>query len=157
MVNQYLGPIARIKTQSVDDTWDQLFDFFCMNFYIINKNAANKLLEKAYPIDLQIDGFLSKYSKEFKMYALKNPIASLDSYYSNNKNSTIQHTPVKTNGNQNETYDATVFITTVTILSIIILGLIIGINKYCFILKKIGISSSFYIYDYRNNYYCNAK
>ena len=62
------------NTKFINNDIVKIYKFYQMHAYIINKNGANKLLKKAYPIKKQIDSWLSDLASEnyINIYGINN-------------------------------------------------------------------------------------
>jgi GR25 family glycosyltransferase involved in LPS biosynthesis len=62
------------ETKLINDNVSKIYKFYQMHAYIINKNGANKLLKKAYPIKKQIDSWLSDLASDnyINIYGVNN-------------------------------------------------------------------------------------
>lgn len=66
-----LGTIRKFKVSKMDNCFEKVYSFWGTQGYLINKRGAQKLLQKAFPISQQIDGYMSELATlgELKVYA----------------------------------------------------------------------------------------
>ena len=86
----FLGALI-LKGTPVNDVVSKINNFYCMHAYIIRKKCIPFLLQHAFPLEKQIDSWLSDLANENKinMYAIIK-----DNYWK--QNTEISHTDIQT-------------------------------------------------------------
>lgn len=122
------------KRKRVDQNNFIFTHFFGTNSYVITADACRKMLQKVFPIQHQIDWWMSFYNNDMNIWLLEKPITS----FNQNFPSDINHTPVvlglwlkkmKNNilGESNNSISSTTFIILVVVIAVVMLIVIIAI------------------------------